>query len=138
MEARRRSRMSEDTQVLVVEDVDEDAIADDTPVVSKARESPAAEPGRIEDEDHPLAKQPPPRPMRMTARCKYIATVVFVSVLGVILVVTVGTTLGLWSERPKETCADVTNEEEYTNVLFQPEKGNIRVRVLVYLTVVTV
>ena len=118
----RRARMSEDKQVLIVEDVDEDVIAEDTPVVMK---SPAAEPRRIEEEDHPLAKQQPPRPIRMTPRCKYIATVVFVSILGVILLVTVGATLGVWSERPKETCADVTNELEYANVLFQPEKGSV-------------
>ena len=128
MEARRRTGMSEDTQVLIVEDVNEDDAAEDTPVVSKvqkARTSPATEP-RIDEEDHPLAKQQPPRPIRMTPRCKYIATVVFVSVLGVIMVVTVATTLGLWSERPKETCADV-DELEYTNVLFQPDKGQVHV-----------
>lgn len=124
--ARRRltGKMNDDTQALV-ENVDSsDDAADVTEPVNVT-----VQPGRrIEEETHPLAKRLPRRP---TPRCKYLATVAFVSVLGVILVVTAATTLGLWSEKPKETCMDVVNENEfYTGVLFRPESGGTHVVLL--------
>ena len=50
--------------------------------------------------------------------CGKWSVVIAVLVMGLVMVVIVGVTLGIWEERPKRSCADLLEEEEYAPYVF--------------------
>lgn len=43
--------------------------------------------------------------------------------MGIVMVLIVGLTLGIWEERPKQSCLDLLNEEEYAPYVFDGQTG---------------
>ena len=43
--------------------------------------------------------------------------------MGLAVVVIVSVTLGIWEERPKKSCADLLDEDEYAPYVFDAQTG---------------
>lgn len=115
---RRRTAMDEDTQALV-----EDEDVSHEVSVKEGGLSVGDSKSRIEEETHPIPKRQP-LSSRCTKQCKYWTMVAFVTALGLIMIVAVATTLGLWSERQNKTCIDTLNEKDFVAFVFpDPAKG---------------
>ena len=54
-----------------------------------------------------------------------------VAVLGAILLLMVAIPLGLWSERPQESCSDLIDAKEFAPYIFDPNKRGIIINIII-------
>lgn len=59
-----------------------------------------------------------------TARYKKISMIVFVTLLGLILILMVSIPLGIWNDLPRRFCSDLTDADEFAPYVFDPATGS--------------